>query len=266
MDDPVGPVVVTVEGRHARVELNRPHRHNAVDSATVRALHRTWQELSRRHDVQVVTLTGRGPSLCAGADIDEFRRLASISTSEREAVFNEHVDMLEALGRLPQVTVAVAHGVTAGLGFSLLSRCDIAIAARSARFLLPELTLGVVPALVLVDVQRTMGEKAGKDWLLTGSQRSAAEALQVGLVSRVADDDQLADAVAAIVAGLAAGPPASLRRAIALYHEVAAADCELARRLAVSGSAAAIVSEEAQEGVAAFLERRPPRWPGGEPA
>ena len=246
-------ISVTVLHGHARVELNRPARRNAVDVSVVRELSATFTDLRDRQDVRVVTLSGRGPSFCAGADIGEFSTLAAMTPESREEVFAEHMSMLDALDSLPQVTIAVPHGMTAGLGISLVSRCDVAVAASSAQFGLPELSLGIVPALVLVDVQRVMTAKTANDWLLLGGRRSAEEALRAGLVSRVVDDEMLASEISEMVATLLAVPGGALRRTVELSALVADGDAALVRRLAIVDSAAGIASQEAQQGTRAFL-------------
>ncbi|HEY0487324.1 MAG TPA: enoyl-CoA hydratase-related protein [Mycobacteriales bacterium] len=254
-------VSVRVSGRCARVSLARPERRNAVNRAMVADLHAAFDELSARDDVAVVVLDGIGPGFCAGGDIDEFTTLAELPPDECERVFAGHAAMLDALGALPQVTVAVVHGVAAGLGVSLVSRCDLAVAAASARFVLPELAIGIVPSLVLVDAVRVMPAKRARDWLLTGGQRGAAEALAAGLLSRVVTDEELAAEVDRIVAALTGTAGTALRRTVEFLGEVSAAEPGPRGELAVREAGLAMGTPEAREGIRAYRERRAPRWP-----
>jgi methylglutaconyl-CoA hydratase len=169
--------------------------------------------------------------------------------------------MLDALGALPQVTVAVVHGVAAGLGVSLVSRCDLAVAADTARFLLPELAIGIVPSLVLVDALRAMPDKRARDWLLTGGQRTAAEALAAGLLSRVVAEPDLPGEAERIVAALGGTARDALRRTVEFLAEVGAADPRERGALSVREAGVAMGSPAAREGIQAYLERRAPRWP-----
>jgi methylglutaconyl-CoA hydratase len=259
-------VEVKIEERCAWVSLARPDRRNAVDRHMVAALRDVFDDMAHRDDVDALVLRGLGPSFCAGGDIAEFRELAELNAAECEAVFAGHVAMLDALGSLPQVTVAAVHGVAAGLGVSLVSRCDLAVAASSARFLLPELAIGVVPSLVLVDALRVMPDKRARDWLLTGGLRSAAEALAAGLLSRVVEEADLAAEVDRIVASLGGTSPVALRRTVALLGEVADAAPEARAAISTREAGAAMGRAEAREGVQAYLERRPPRWRTSGPA
>jgi methylglutaconyl-CoA hydratase len=254
-------VSVRVEGRVARVSLARPERRNAVNRAMVADLHAVCTELAGRDDVDVLVLDGTGPSFCAGGDIDEFTELAELAVDECADVFAGHVAMLDALGALPQVTVAVVHGVAAGLGVSLVSRCDLAVAGASARFLLPELAIGIVPSLVTVDALRVMPAKRARDWLLTGGLRGAAEALEAGLLSRVVPDEDLVAEADRIVAALTGTAGTALRRTVEFLGEVGEAEPGERGALSVEEASVAMGSAEAREGIRAFLERRPPRWP-----
>ncbi|MCW2612537.1 MAG: putative enoyl-coA hydratase protein [Cryptosporangiaceae bacterium] len=254
-------IAVRIDGRCARVSLARPDRRNAVNRAVVAGLSEVFADLARRDDVDVLVLDGQGPSFCAGGDIEEFTELARLGAAECERVFAGHVAMLDALGALPQVTVAVVHGVAAGLGVSLVSRCDLAVAADTARFLLPELAIGIVPSLVLVDALRAMPDKWARDWLLTGGQRTAAEALAAGLLSRVVAEPDLPGEAERIVAALGGTARDALRRTVEFLAEVGAADPRERGALSVREAGVAMGSPAAREGIQAYLERRAPRWP-----
>ena len=255
-----GAVQVLVEGGCAVLELDRPHRHNALNRGMIQTLTEACEQLQDRDDVRVVVLRGCGPSFCVGGDIREFRDLADQSQEERRATLSAQVRILDALGALRQVTVVVVQGLAAGFGVSLVARCDVVLAGRSAEFALLELVIGVVPAFVLLDVQRSMPDKQARDWLLTGERRTAEQARDAGLVSRVVDDADLDDAAAALVTALTGAAPRALRRTVELYEELRG-NAETAELRALDEAVQGLVTPEAREGIAAFLERRPPVWP-----
>lgn len=255
-----GGARLTVDGACAILELNRPDQRNAVDSAMADAVLRACETLAERPDVRIMLLRGRGPVFCAGGDIHEFRDLAQRSEGDRREALGRYVRMLDAIESLPQLTVAVVHGLAAGLGVSFASRCDIALAGESARFVLPELSIGLVPGLVLLDAERVMPDKQARDWLVTGKPRTADEACRVGLLSRVVPDDDLESAVYELITTVASSPPTALRTTIDLYKAVQADRDGAARHRAVREAAASLASPEAHEGFTAFAERRRPEW------
>jgi methylglutaconyl-CoA hydratase len=135
----------------------------------------------------------------------------------------------------------------------------VALAAESARFALPELSVGLVPALVLLDAERVMPDKQARDWLVTGEARSAEEARGAGLVSRVVADADLESAVSDLVTTVTTGPPSAQRATVDLYRAVQR-DRGRAADLVVREAVVSLGSAEAHEGFAAFAERRTPRW------
>jgi methylglutaconyl-CoA hydratase len=256
-----GGVRLVVDGGCAVLELDRPDQLNAVDSAMADSVVSACEELAPRDDVRIVVLRGRGRVFSAGGDIHEFRDLAQRPEDDRREALDRYVRMLDALEGLPQLTVAVVHGLAAGMGVSLVSRCDIALAGESARFALPELSIGLVPGLVLLDAERVMPDKQARDWLVTGRPRTAEQAREAGLVSRVVPDADLESAVSDLVTTVTSGPPCALRTTFDLYRAVQADRNGAARQLAVQEAVLSLGSAEAHEGFAAFAERRPPGWP-----
>ena len=254
-------VLVGMEGAVATVTLNRPKAHNAFDDALVAELTRTFEYLGGRKDVRAVVLTGRGKSFCAGADLAHMKKAAGFSEAENIADAGALARLLMVLGGLPKPTVALVQGPAYGGGVGLVSACDIAIAAESATFALTEVRLGLIPAVISPFVVRAIGDSHSRRFMLTGERFDAATALRIGLVHEVVPAKALEDRGEEIVRTLLRCSPDAQRRVKALIDAVsgrpiddALAD-DVARRIADARA-----SEDGKEGIAAFLEKRSPRW------
>ena len=254
-------VLVGFEGAVATVTLNRPKAHNAFDDALVALLTSTLEGLGARYDVRVVVLTGRGKSFSAGADLAYMKRAAGFSEAENIVDARAVARLLMVLGGLPKPTVALVQGPAYGGGVGLVSACDIAIAADSAAFALTEVRLGLIPAVISPFVVRAIGDSHSRRYMLTGERFDAETALRIGLVHEVVPAKALEDRGEEVVQTLLKCSPDAQRRAKSLIDTVsgrpiddALAD-DVARRIA-----AARASEDGKEGIAAFLEKRPPKW------
>jgi methylglutaconyl-CoA hydratase len=237
------------DGNVLRVTLARPERHNAFDAALIAGLADAFADVG---DARCVVLAGDGRSFCAGADV-EWQR-ASIDLS-----FDENVDdamrlyrMLDAIESCPAPVVARVQGFALGGGSGLIACCDIAVAAPDAVFGYSEVRLGIIPAVISPFVLPRIGPGAARRYFLTGERFDAETALRIGLVHEVADD--LDGAVAAVVEALLQGGPEAVRAAKQLVRErpTGEATAQIAARRRTS--------EEGQDGLRAFLDKRPPRW------
>jgi methylglutaconyl-CoA hydratase len=237
------------DGDLLRVTLARPDRHNAFDAALISELAEAFVDVGR---ARAVVLAGEGKSLSAGADVDWMRSSADLSYEENVADANALRRMLEAIDGCPAPVVARAQGYALGGGAGLVAAADIAIAARDAVFAFSEVKLGIIPAVISPFVVAKIGRGAARRYFLTGEHFDAETALRIGLVHEVADD---VDAAVERVLGelLSAGPHA-VRWAKRLIRERPDGS-ETARWIAERRA-----SDEGQEGLRAFLEKRPPSW------
>ena len=254
-------VLVAIDGGVATLTLNRPEVHNAFDDALIARLTSALEDAGARKDVRVVVLAGTGKSFCAGADLAHMKRAAGFSEAENIADAKALARLLMVLGGLAKPTVALVHGPAYGGGVGLVSACDIALAAERASFALTEVRLGLIPAVISPFVVRAVGDSHARRFMLTGERFSAETALRIGLVHEVVADESLQARGGEIVEMLLQCSPDAHRRAKALIEAVAgrpidqALADDVARRIA-----AARASDDGREGIAAFLEKRPPRW------
>ena len=252
-------VDLSVAGGIARVTLNRPERLNAIDSAAEATLDRIWAEIEGDESVRCVVLTGAGRAFCAGADMKE----EGPGGLAYWAGTGDHGFGGIALGgRLSVPLVARVNGLALGGGFEMALGCDLVVAAEGASFGLPEPRVGRLPLDGMVTLPRRIPRALAMGLLLTGRRIGAAEALAIGLVNEVAPEGALDEAVDAWVRDIVACAPLSLRaikRSVCDTRHLTAAEARNAR---LPSLVDALQSRDADEGVAAFREKRTPAWTG----
>jgi methylglutaconyl-CoA hydratase len=254
--------LVAIDGSGvATVTLNRPELRNAFDDRLIAGLTATFRRLGDDGSVRAVVVRGAGKSFCAGGDLSWMRRMAGYSEAENVADSMALATMLQILNFLPKPTIAVVHGHCFAGGTGLVSCCDIAIAAVDTVFAISEVRLGLVPATISPYVIAAMGARAARRYFLTAERFDGIAAQRSGLVHETVPAGALDATLERILAELAEGGPESQGRAKALIAEIAGEPVTdaliglTARRLA-EGRASA----EAREGLAAFFEKRKPRW------
>jgi methylglutaconyl-CoA hydratase len=253
-------VEVVRERGIARLWLNRPEQHNALAIALVAELAAALEALAADDAVRVVVLGGRGPSFCAGADIGAMKAAASASFEDNVAEAERLGAMFLALASLPKPIVGRIHGSVFGGGVGLACACDIAVGAEDARFGLTEVRLGILPALISPYVIRRLGDVHARELMLTGERFGAAHALRVGVLQHVVPAAELDAKVDERVAALLEGGPTAQRHVKQLLERWAASNwpeysASLPRTLAQVRAGA-----EAKDGLAAFFEKRNPKW------
>lgn len=245
----------------ATLTLNRPEKRNALDSDLIGLLKDAVESLDARADVRIITIEGAGDYFCAGGDIGSMIRVAQRSSNANEQDALALARMLQVVDAVSKPTIALAKGVVVGGGVGLLACCDIVIAADDASFSLSEVRLGLLPAIVAPFLVRAIGLRQLRRYALTAERFSAAEAQMLGLVHRVTPRLELGLAHAATVADLLYGAPDAQADAKSFFAECdgRGVEAELLRE-AAHRLAARRSSGEAQEGLSAFLEKRPPNW------
>jgi methylglutaconyl-CoA hydratase len=239
------------DGAVLRVTMARPDRRNAFDTALIDELARAFADVG---DVRAVVLAGEGKSFSAGADVEWMRSSVDLSYEENVADALRLRAMLDAIDGCAAPVVARVQGHALGGGCGLVACCDIVVAEPGAQFAFSEVKLGIVPAVISPFALAKIGPGAARRFFVTGERFTADVALRIGLVHEVAGD--LDAAVERLVAELLTAGPDAARAAKQLARAPLAAD-ETAERIAAQRTSA-----EGQEGLRAFLEKRPPRWTG----
>jgi enoyl-CoA hydratase/carnithine racemase len=234
------------DDRVLRVTLARPDRRNAFDAQLIAELAEAFVDVGR---VNAVVLAGDGPSFCAGADVEWMRASIGLSLEENVADANAMRQMFEAIDTCPAPVVARVQGHALGGGAGLVAAADIAIAEPGTVFAFSEVKLGIIPAVISPFALAKIGAGAARRYFVTGERFDAETALRIGLVSEIAED--LDTAVARVLAELRSAGPRASRWAKRLVRERPAGP-ETARWIAERRA-----SDEGQEGLLAFLERRP---------
>ncbi|HET7876447.1 MAG TPA: enoyl-CoA hydratase/isomerase family protein [Methylomirabilota bacterium] len=241
---------LAVEGAVGRLVLERPEALNALNRQVAGALEDALRRLKGSREVSVVVLSGRGRAFCAGNDIAE---MPGLTAAEAEALSRRWQSIMDRFARLPQVTIAAVHGYALGGGCMLAAAQDLRIAEASARFGLPEVTLGFNPSYGIARLLDLVGGGHARDLLLTGRAVDATEALRMGLVTRVVPDGAL-DAAVTELAGQVASHPRQGLTAI----KTVVADIRAGRAGAEAQAYAAALRTEkgARARIAAFLAKR----------
>ncbi len=250
------------DGRVVRLWLNRPAVRNAFNAVMVRELRFALEDVRRDDEARVVVLSGRGSSFCSGADLNWMREIIHFTYEQNIGETQELAEALHELYSLPKPTVARVNGPAIGGGTGFVSACDIVVASTEARFGLSEVKIGVVPAAISPYVVRRMGESRARQYFLTGERFDGRRAAEIGLANIVAEPAELDGSVEAVVGSLLSSGPEALACAKELLRRVPGMDFEEAKRFTAEMIARLRVSAEAQEGMAAFLEKRKPRWAG----
>ena len=248
------------DGAVARIRLNRPEVHNAFDDRLIAELTEAAAEIGADESVRVAVLSGEGKSFCAGADINWMRRMVDYTFEENQADSHRLAAMLRALDRVPKPLVCRIHGVALGGGVGLLSVCDVVVAADDVRFSLSEVRLGILPAVISPFVLRRLGPGVGRALFLTGERFGAERARTIGLVDHVCPPEQLDETVQKVIGWLLNGGPIAQRKIKELIPQVWGATPEAMAELTTRTNAQARASDEGQDGLKAFLEKRKPSW------
>lgn len=243
------------------VTLERPEKRNAFDDALIEGLTGVIEDLAGRDEVRCVVITGRGAAFSAGADIGWMRRMADADEAANLEDARALARLMRVLDHCPKPTVAMVNGAAIGGGVGLVAACDVAIASDAAVFALAEVRLGIIPAVIGPYVAAAIGPRQARRYMLSAERIGAAEAKRIGLVHDVVPATYLRSAAETVVGRLLEGGPGAQSAAKAFLRELAVmtpgeARCEAAAR-AIGRLRA---TDEAREGLSAFLDKRTPAW------
>lgn len=247
---------LALDGAVARVTLARPERKNALDRPAAEELLAALASCAQSTATRAVLLDADGPDFCAGADL---RALAAMLDAPEEAQREDAAALgrvFIALREIPKPVVAAVQGRALAGGAGLATACDMVIASESAELGFPEVGVGFVPAMVMAMLRRSVGEKHAFDLVATGRRVDAAEAMRIGLVSRVVPDSELAGRALAVASALAATPPTALRLTKRLFYEMDTLSFEAGIEAGARVNAAARMTDDFRAAVQRFAGGR----------
>lgn len=253
-------ILIDRDGPILRVTLNRPEVRNAFDEEVIQAISAAAASASEDPSLRAVVLAGNGKAFCAGADIAWMAKAIAYSRQENLSDAEDLARMLERLDTLPVPVIGRIQGAALGGGVGLAAICDTVVAADTAVFALTEVKLGILPAVVAPYVLRKIGISAARELFLTGARFDAARARQIGLVHEIVPEADLDAAVKRRIDEVLTAGPQGVAKAKALIREIAGAQPDHVIGVTTNAIASQRVSEEGQEGLRAFLEKRKPSW------
>lgn len=248
-------------GDVATVTLNRPEKRNAISTAMIGELVRAIEE-AEASPARVLILTGAGKAFCSGMDLEALQAIARQGPDERLADSRRMAQLFRALFGFSKPTIAAVNGPAIAGGTGLATLADFTLAAPEAKFGYTEVRIGFIPALVSVFLVRQVGEKRARDLLLSGRLFDAAEAHRLGLVNEIVPADRLMESARQLAAALVANSPSSLARTKRLLRQSGEIELERDIERAIAENADIRSTDDFREGLAAFLEKRPPKWTG----
>ncbi len=239
--------------------LNRPQAFNALDEALLEALQRQIDALAADEQLRAVVIAASGRAFCAGHDLKQMR--AEPSLAYYQSLFARCSELMMSLQRLPVPVIAKVQGLATAAGCQIVAQCDLAVAARTARFAVSGVNLGLFCATPSVALSRNLPRKAAFEMLATGSFITADQALDKGLINRVAEPEDLDAALEELLGSILAKPRLALALGKQLFYRQLEAGMGAAYEDAAQTMACNMMDASALEGVQAFLEKRPPAWP-----
>ena len=254
-------LAVSIDEGVASVTLDRPEVRNAFNDDLVAELTSTFRALDTDPSVRVVVLGAQGPAFCAGADLNWMKRMAAFSFTENEADGQALADMLYTIYTCSKPIVARVQGDVFAGGMGLIAACDVAVAVTTAQFCLSETRLGLLPATIGPYVIRALGVNAARRYMISAERFDAAEAYRLGFVHELCQPEDLDDAIGDVVDALLLCSPQALAESKRMVREIEVRPIDQALRADTARRIAqARASDDGQEGIAAFLEKRKPRW------
>lgn len=256
IDNPM--INITINDGIAILTLNRPKQYNALSSALLAALHAALDQIKGDENVRVLVIAANGSAFCAGHDLKEMKA-AGDETFVRQ-LFQQCSAMMLKIAHLPVPVIAEIQGMATAAGCQLVAQCDLAVAAEHARFAVSGVNLGLFCSTPAVPLSRTISRKRAAEMLMTGEFIDAATALAWGLVNRVVTAEALRAETLKLAENLKAKPRDALAMGKALLYRQMETGIEAAYQDAGATISCNFMQPNAQEGVAAFLEKRKPDW------
>jgi enoyl-CoA hydratase/carnithine racemase len=250
-------VLVSQEGERGQVTLNRPDKRNALSLELMTELIGALELLGGNREVRAIVVDGAGVAFSAGHDLGE---MVGRDVAFYQRLFDVCTELMETIHRVPQPVIAKVHGVATAAGCQLVAACDLAVAADDSRFATPGVKIGLFCSTPMVPLSRAIGRKRALEMLLTGDFVDAATARDWGLVNRVVPGEELDEAVAELVDRIARSSALTVSIGKEAFYGQVELDEHRAYDLTKSVMTMNSLAADAQEGICAFLEKRPPNW------
>ncbi|AXY43673.1 enoyl-CoA hydratase [Halomonas sp. JS92-SW72] len=258
MSDSTPPLRRRDEGGVATLTLSRPESFNALSEAMLVALKEELGRLANDGSVRCVVIAAEGRAFCAGHDLKQMR--ANPDKAYYQELFARCGRVMQAIVELPIPVIARVQGIATAAGCQLVASCDLAVAARSARFAVSGINAGLFCSTPAVALSRNVSRKRAMELLLTGEFIDAETARDWGLINRVAEDDALDEAVAALTDSICAKSAVAVRTGKGMFQRQLQMPLDEAYAFAGEVMACNMMAEDAGEGIDAFIEKRPPQW------
>lgn len=258
MSDSTPPLLRHDKAGVAILTLSRPGNFNALSEEMLAALTEELGRLANDGDVRCVVIAAEGRAFCAGHDLKQMR--AHPDKAYYQELFTRCARVMQAVVELPVPVIARVQGIATAAGCQLVASCDLAVAARSARFAVSGINAGLFCSTPAVALSRNVARKRAMEMLLTGEFIDAETARDWGLINRVADDETLDDDVAELTASICAKSAVAVRTGKAMFQRQLQMPLKEAYAFAGEVMACNMMAEDAGEGIDAFIEKRAPQW------
>tara|TARA_R110000782_G_scaffold178962_3_gene269795 strand:- start:3927 stop:4730 length:804 start_codon:yes stop_codon:yes gene_type:complete len=253
-------LLLDVDAGICKITLNRPGQYNALSVEFLTVLQNALDGIAANKAIQVVIIAANGKAFCAGHDLKEMR-----SSDDREfhqSLFSQCGRMMQTINKLPQPVIAQVNGIATAAGCQLVATCDLAVAADNARFAVSGINVGLFCSTPAVPLSRNMHRKQAMQMLLTGEFIDAKTAQQYGLINEIVSVDQLESATLELARKITGKSPLAIEMGKKLFYQQLNLDLNAAYEIASETMTCNMDSEDAREGIDAFIEKRQPEWKG----
>ena len=252
-------IIVSSRGKVGTITLNSPNTANALSKDMIRELNDALHITGDDPAVEAIVIKANGKHFCSGHDLSEMVGAAMV---DYKLIFEQCTRMMTLVQEIPKPVIAGVHGVATAAGCQLVATCDLAVATETARFATPGVKVGLFCTTPMIALSRAVGRKRALEMLFTGRMVSAAEALSWGLINRVVPEGELEDAVMGLAENIVSASTLVLGIGKRAFYATIDIDQRAAYQLANTAMTANLMSEDSQEGIKAFLAKRPPEWTG----